>query len=165
MMPALSRHRLDHRVDRSDDTKEAPARLRRIAMITGVERRRKCSAREKAEIVAASLVEGAVVCEVARRHGPIRSKALGADPLCGTVYVFRAKRTDRAKRVWRDGTGLCLLSKRLEGGQFCWPRIADGVKRLTPAQLKSFQRIRETIREKTKRTRRQAYPAMSRGST
>jgi transposase len=38
-------------------------------MITGVERRRKWSAREKAEIVAESLVEGAVVSEVARRHG------------------------------------------------------------------------------------------------
>ena len=38
-------------------------------MITGVERRRKWSAEEKAEIVAESLVEGAVVWEVARRHG------------------------------------------------------------------------------------------------
>jgi transposase len=67
----MSRHRFDHSVDRNDDTKEvsAPARLRRIEMITGVERRRKWSAREKAEIVAESLVEGAVVSEVARRHG------------------------------------------------------------------------------------------------
>src|SRR5215468_2485662 len=67
----MSRHRFDHSVDRNDDTKEmlAPARLRRIEMITGVERRRKWSAREKAEIVAESLAEGAVVSEVARRHG------------------------------------------------------------------------------------------------
>jgi transposase len=67
----MSRHRFDHSVDRSDDTKEvlAPARLRRIEMITGVERRRKWSAEEKAEIVAESLAEGVVVSEVARRHG------------------------------------------------------------------------------------------------
>ena len=67
----MSRHRFDHSVDHSDDTKEvsAPARLRRIEVITGVERRRKWSAREKAEIVAESLAEGAVVSEVARRHG------------------------------------------------------------------------------------------------
>jgi transposase len=67
----MSRHRFDHSVDRSDDTKEvsSPVRLRRIEMITGVERRRKWSAREKAEIVAESLAEGAVVSEVARRHG------------------------------------------------------------------------------------------------
>jgi transposase len=67
----MSRHRFDHSVDRSDDTNEvsAPVRLRRIEMITGAERRRKWSAEEKAEIVAESLAEGAVVSEVARRHG------------------------------------------------------------------------------------------------
>jgi len=46
-----------------------PARLRRIELITGAERRRKWSAEEKSEIVAESLAEGAVVSEVARRHG------------------------------------------------------------------------------------------------
>jgi transposase len=67
----MSRHRFDHSVERSDDTKEvsAPARLRRIELITGEERRRKWSAEEKSEIVAESLAEGAVVSEVARRHG------------------------------------------------------------------------------------------------
>ena len=67
----MSRHRFDHSVDHSDDTKEvsAPARLRRIEVITGAERRRKWSAEEKAEIVSESLAEGAVVSEVARRHG------------------------------------------------------------------------------------------------
>jgi transposase len=49
--------------------------------------------------------------------------------------VFRAKRADRVKLVWWDGTGLCLMSKRLEGGQFRWPRIEDGVMRLSVAQL------------------------------
>jgi transposase len=67
----MSRHRFDHSVDRSDDTKEvsASARPRRIELITGVERRRKWSVQEKVEIIAESLVEGAVVSEVARRHG------------------------------------------------------------------------------------------------
>jgi hypothetical protein len=36
----MSRHRFDHSVDRNDDTKEVSARLRRIEMITGAERRR-----------------------------------------------------------------------------------------------------------------------------
>jgi transposase len=45
---------------------------------------------------------------------------------------------DRVKLIWWDGTGLCLLSKRLEGGQFRWPRIEDGVMRLTPAQLSAL---------------------------
>jgi transposase len=49
--------------------------------------------------------------------------------------VFRAKRADRVKLLFWDQTGLCLLAKRLEGGQFRWPAIQDGVMRLSPAQL------------------------------
>ena len=59
----------------------------------------------------------------------------GGDPFSGVVYVFRAKRSDRIKLVWWDGTGLCLMAKRLEEGGFKWPGIRDGVMRLTAAQL------------------------------
>ena len=71
MMPPMSRHRFDHSVDHNDDTKEVSATAcpQRIEVITGVERRRKWSAQEKAAIVAESLAEGAVISEVARRHG------------------------------------------------------------------------------------------------
>jgi transposase len=97
----MSRHRFDHSVDRSDDTKEvsAPVRLRRIEMITGAERRRKWSAEEKAEIVAESLAEGAVVSEVARRHGlspqqlfgwraRMRAAVEGSAPSCDATPAF-----------------------------------------------------------------------------
>jgi transposase len=60
---------------------------------------------------------------------------LKADPFSGVIYVFRAKRADRVKLLFWDQTGLCLLAKRLEGGQFRWPAIQDGVMRLSPAQL------------------------------
>ena len=40
--------------------------------------------------------------------------ALGADPFCGAIYVFRSKRMDRVKLLWWDGTGICLMTKRLE---------------------------------------------------
>jgi transposase len=60
---------------------------------------------------------------------------MAADPFCGTVYVFRAKRADRIKLIYWDGTGLCLFAKRLEDGEFRWPKIQDGVMRLTSAQL------------------------------
>jgi transposase len=63
---------------------------------------------------------------------------LRADPFSGVVYVFRAKRADRVKLVWWDGSGLCLLAKRLEDGPFRWPKIEDGVMRLTPAQLQAL---------------------------
>jgi transposase len=39
------------------------------------------------------------------------------------------------KILWWDGTDVCLLTKRLEGGHFPWPPVADGVMRLTPTQL------------------------------
>ena len=57
------------------------------------------------------------------------------DPFSGTVFVFRAKRADRVKLIWWDGSGLCLFAKRLEQGGFRWPRIEDGMIRLSAAQL------------------------------
>ena len=60
---------------------------------------------------------------------------MAADPFSGTVYVFRAKRADRIKLVWWDGTGLCLMAKRLEQGSFRWPGAQDGVMRLSATQL------------------------------
>jgi transposase len=51
-------------------------------------------------------------------------EAMGADPFCGTVYVFRVKRADRVKLIFWDGTGMVLVAKRLEDGKFRWPRGA-----------------------------------------
>jgi transposase len=65
-------------------------------------------------------------------------ETMGADPFCGAIYVFRAKRADRVKLVYFDGTGVCLLAKRLEDAKFCWPAITDGVVRLTAAQLQAL---------------------------
>jgi transposase len=63
---------------------------------------------------------------------------LKADPFSGVIYVFGAKRADRVKLLFWDGTGVCLLAKRLEGSKFRWPRIEDGVMRLSPAQLSAL---------------------------
>ena len=65
-------------------------------------------------------------------------EAMKADPFSGAVYVFRAKRADRIKLIFWDGTGLCLFAKRLEDGIFRWPRIEDGVMRLSAAQLSAL---------------------------
>jgi transposase len=62
-------------------------------------------------------------------------ESLGSDPFSGVVYVFRAKRADRVNLLLWDGTGLVLVSKRLEQGTFRWPTISDGVMRLTSSQL------------------------------
>lgn len=60
---------------------------------------------------------------------------LRLQPFSGVVFVFRSKRMDRVKLLYWDGTGLCLLSKRLEDGRFRWPRLQDGVMRLSAGQL------------------------------
>ncbi len=63
---------------------------------------------------------------------------MGADPFSGSVYVFRAKRTDRIKLIFWDGTGVCLYAKHLEDGEFRWPKVQDGIMRLTAAQLSAL---------------------------
>lgn len=65
----------------------------------------------------------------------LAQQTLGQDPFCGTVLVFRAKRADRLKLLVWDGSGLVLVSKRLEQGAFKWPPIMNGMMRLSPAQL------------------------------
>jgi len=51
--------------------------------------------------------------------------------------VFRSKRMDRIKLVWWDGTGICLMAKRLQNGGFEWPPIEDCLK-LTATQLSTL---------------------------
>ena len=52
-----------------------------------------------------------------------------ADPFSGAVYVFRAKRADRVKLIFWDGTGVCLFATQLEDGSFRWPNVQDSVMR------------------------------------
>lgn len=59
-------------------------------------------------------------------------------PFDGAVYVFRAKRADRLKLIFWDGSGLVMTYKRLEQNQFKWPKVTDGVMRLDPAQFEAL---------------------------
>jgi transposase len=63
---------------------------------------------------------------------------LGEDPKGGALFVFGNRRHNRIKILYFDGTGVCLLTKRLEKGTFHWPRSAGepNVKiRLAPQAL------------------------------
>jgi transposase len=53
-------------------------------------------------------------------------ETMKSDPFSGAVYVFRAKRADRVKLIYWDGTGVCLFAKRLEDGKFRWSKAQDG---------------------------------------
>jgi len=65
-------------------------------------------------------------------------EAMGSDPFCGTIYVFRAKRADRVKLIFWDGTGMVLVAKRLEDGKFRWPGVQDTILRLSAAELQAL---------------------------
>ena len=64
--------------------------------------------------------------------------ALREDPFTGTVFVFRAKRADRLKILFWDGTGLVMAYKRLEETTFVWPAIRDGAMTLNRAQFEAL---------------------------
>ena len=43
---------------------------------------------------------------------------LGGSPTSGSLYLFTNRRRTLAKVLYFDGTGLCILQKRLERGRF-----------------------------------------------
>lgn len=50
-----------------------------------------------------------------------RVRRLGLDPVVGHLYVFLSRNRRLAKVLWFDGSGWCILSKRLEVGTFELP--------------------------------------------
>ncbi|MEM7677179.1 MAG: IS66 family insertion sequence element accessory protein TnpB [Myxococcota bacterium] len=76
---------------------------------------------------------------------------LRKDPFTGAVFVFRAKRADRAKIIYWDGSGLVMIYKRLEEHRFApsrrmqafacratGPPVRDGVMKLSHAQFEAL---------------------------
>jgi transposase len=53
--------------------------------------------------------------------------ALEEDERSSQVFVFTNKRRDRVRLLYWDGTGLWLMTKRLEVGTFAWPRLPEPV--------------------------------------
>ena len=69
------------------------------------------------------------------------SSSFGEDPRSGALYVFCNRRHTRLKVLYFDGTGLWILSKRLERGTFSWPKPGqlDSPKlKLTPELISSI---------------------------
>ena len=61
-------------------------------------------------------------------------QGLRRDPLSGELYLFVNKRRDSCKVLVWDGTGLWILTKRLEKGAFSWPKnLAEGQTKLSLA--------------------------------
>jgi transposase len=60
--------------------------------------------------------------------GAVRS--LGLDPVDGHLYLFLNKRRRLAKALWFDGSGWCILAKRLEAGSFQLPPLPADATRI-----------------------------------
>ena len=65
-------------------------------------------------------------------EGPMKKSLLSGD-----IFVFIGRTRKRAKALYFDGTGLCLLCKRLETGHFAapWKRPGEGPLALTMSEL------------------------------
>ena len=58
------------------------------------------------------------------------------DPFSDSLFLFCGKRRDRIKALYWEGDGFVLLYKRLERGNFQWPRSESEVRDLTPQQFR-----------------------------
>lgn len=60
------------------------------------------------------------------------------DVLSGDVFVFIGKTCKRAKVLWWDGTGLCILCKRMDKGRFIapWTCPGDGPLEMSRSELR-----------------------------
>ena len=66
--------------------------------------------------------------------------ALEKDPLSGHAFLFVSRNRKRAKCLYYDGTGLVILMKRLERGQFAapWETSNGDVIEMTMSELALF---------------------------
>ena len=57
-------------------------------------------------------------------------QALKEDERSSQIFVFTNRRHDRIRMLYWDGTGLWLMTKRLEQGTFVWPKVPDGAAKI-----------------------------------
>lgn len=70
----------------------------------------------------------------------LATQELGRDVLGGDLFLFVGRDLRRAKVLYFDGTGLCVLHKRLSKGRFAklWRDRRETQLQLSPVELQLF---------------------------
>lgn len=70
----------------------------------------------------------------------LATQQLGRDVLCGDLFLFVGRDRKRAKVLYFDGTGLCVLHKRLSKGRFAalWRNSQGPELKLSLTELQLF---------------------------
>lgn len=63
--------------------------------------------------------------KVINRLSILVQSVISDDLATGTIFVFRGKREDKVKILWRDRQGLYLYYKCLDIGKFTWPKLEE----------------------------------------
>jgi transposase len=96
-----------------------------------------------------------------RLAGVVREQ-LGGDPRSETLFVFHNRRRTHAKLLWHDGTGYCVLYKRLDRGTLRIPLpVPPGAARVSMTE-RELRLLLEGIDEAVLRQARRTARAMPR---
>jgi transposase len=79
--------------------------------------------------------------------GAIVEHEMKRNVMSGDLFLFVSRNRTRAKVLYFDGTGMCLLAKRLDKGRFAplWNRKKEGGVELSPTELALFIEGSETV--------------------
>ena len=79
------------------------------------------------------------------------------DPFSKSLFLFCGKRRDRMKVLLWEGDGFVLLYKRLENGNFKWPRRESEVR---PISWQEFRWLMEGLELEQKGAIKPAVPGL-----
>ena len=68
-------------------------------------------------------------------------ESLSLDPESGALFVFASKRSNRAKVLWFDHNGYCILYKRLHGALFELPESSDAERPLATIDARALAKL------------------------